>query len=96
MDPIQLLMTAVRLFFRVMFWLIFIRAILSWFRPRSYNKLYYDFQTLLHRATEPVLGPIRNLIPPTAMGIDWSPLIALILLSVVENLLVRLLLSLRF
>lgn len=96
MDPVQLLVTAVRLFFRVMFWLILIRAVLSWFRPRAYSKLYYDFQTLLYRATEPVLGPIRNFIPPTAMGIDWSPLIALILLSLVENLLVRLLLSFRF
>ena len=37
---------------------------------------------------EPVLAPVRRLIPPTA-GIDWSFLIVIVLLWLVDNMLIR-------
>ena len=40
----------------------------------------------LYQATEPILAPIRRLIPPTA-GIDWAPMIAILLLGVVTRVL---------
>ncbi len=53
------------------------RIIMSWFpiEPNSGMASVYGF---LHAVTEPVLGPIRRLIPPVGMGgmgLDLSPLI---------------------
>ena len=53
------------------------RIIMSWFpiEPNSGMSSVYGF---LHAVTEPVLGPIRRLIPPVGMGgmgLDLSPLI---------------------
>jgi YggT family protein len=43
------------------------------------------------RVTEPILAPIRNILPAT-MGLDFSPLIAILLLELVRRLLFSLLL----
>jgi YggT family protein len=42
----------------------------------------------IYQATEPILAPIRRLLPPTA-GVDWSPLIAILLLGVVLRVVTR-------
>ncbi len=70
---------------------IFIRVILSWIRPRSYNKLYYDIERAVELLTEPILAPIRRVVPPVGPGIDFSPLVALILLNLVKGFLIQLL-----
>lgn len=59
---------------------IFARAILSWFNmdPRS------PLITILDAVTEPVLDPIRRIMPRLGM-IDLSPLIAILLLQFVSN-----------
>lgn len=57
--------------------MILVRALLSWFAPNPYNKLY----VFLIKMTEPVLGPIRRLVP--LQGIDISPLIAILLIDLV-------------
>ncbi|MDT8307841.1 MAG: YggT family protein [Anaerolineae bacterium] len=46
--------------------------------------------TFAERVTEPILAPIRNILPATA-GLDFSPLIALLLLELVRRLLLSLL-----
>lgn len=58
---------------------IFIRAILSWFSidPRS------PLIRALDAITEPILEPIRRFMP--RLGIDLSPLIAIIVLEVVQS-----------
>jgi uncharacterized protein YggT (Ycf19 family) len=45
-----------------------------------------------HRIIEPLLNPIRRILPQTGM-IDFSPLVLLILVQVVEYILTRVLLS---
>jgi YggT family protein len=55
------------------FFLIIAAAILSWLG----QGLRHPFVPLLYQLTEPVLRPIRKIIPPIA-GIDLSPLFALI------------------
>ncbi|MBN2829852.1 MAG: YggT family protein [Candidatus Cloacimonetes bacterium] len=60
--------------------LIILRAILSWFGPDPYNQYYQ----LLIRVTEPVLKPIRQVLP--SMGIDLSPLIAILLIDLIRGL----------
>lgn len=69
--------------------IILARALLSWFNLNPSNGIYY----VLLRLTEPVLGPIRRLIP--LQGIDISPVIAILLIDlVVKRILLGLLGSL--
>lgn len=87
----NVILSAIALFFRVLVWLIIIRALLSWVRLSG--KFWYDLQRTLEALTEPVLAPIRNALPSMG-GIDLSPVIAIILLQVVERLLFSLLVRL--
>jgi YggT family protein len=86
-----LLAQAADTLFTIFFWLILIRAVLSWIRPSGYGKFWADLNRTLYALTEPVLAPIRNVVPGGGMGLDWSPLIALFLLQVVRGIVVGLL-----
>jgi len=68
---------------------VLIRVILSWIRFDPYHPV----SVFIHQVTEPILAPIRRLLPPTGM-IDFSPLVALVLIQVVQMVLSQLLLSL--
>ena len=57
---------------------IILQAVLSWFSPRRTNIL----SVILYRITEPVLAPLRRIIPRTGM-VDFSPLVAIILLQLI-------------
>jgi YggT family protein len=63
---------------------ILIQVILSWVAPGSYNPLI----GLVHRIAEPLLAPARRILPPLS-GIDFSPLVALIVLQLLKILLVK-------
>ena len=57
------------------------RAILSWFRLTPGSALY-PVQRLVFQVTEPVLAPIRQLLPKTG-GFDFSVFIVLAIISFV-------------
>lgn len=61
--------------------LIFITSLLSWVQPDPRNPLV----RLLHGIVDPVLHPIRSLLP-TALGMDFSPMVAILILYVLQNL----------
>lgn len=58
------------------------------------NRLVWTIGDFLYRVTEPVLRPIRNMLPSFG-GVDISPLIAILLLELVQMLLGRLLISIE-
>ena len=65
------------------------RIVLSWFPPSGQGALE-TIRLVLHRITEPVLGPIRNLIPGVrfgGIGLDLSPLIVFLVIEVLLQLL---------
>lgn len=64
--------------------LIFVRALVSWFRVDQNNELY----RWLIRLTEPILGRIRRIIPSS--GLDFSPFILLIALQFLKNVIIGL------
>jgi len=71
----------------VYMWVIIIRALISWVNPDPYNPIVQ----ILTKLTEPVLRPIRKLAPPWKIGIDLSPLIAVLVIiflqyAVIETL----------
>ena len=65
------------LFFIALWLLIFGRVIMSFVDPTGRNQI----SAFLIQATEPLLGPVRRLLPQTGM-FDFSPLIVLLILGV--------------
>lgn len=78
-----LLVYFIDVFFTLLSLAILARILLSWFRVSPYHPLV-DF---LYRVTEPILGPLRRAIPPIGM-VDISPVIALILLQIIQQILI--------
>jgi YggT family protein len=77
----------VQVFFGALTIAIFIRVILSWVQTR----LPWGINEFVFAVTEPILGPIRRMLPAAA-GMDFSPLIALIAIQyLIEPLFLRLL-----
>jgi len=66
----------------IMYWLILIRALLSWVNPDPLNPIVQ----FLMRVTEPVLEPVRRLLPP--MPLDISPIIVFIFIIFLQRFLV--------
>lgn len=65
-------------------YVIIIRALISWVNPDPYNPIVQ----ILYKMTEPVLVPLRRLIPPWKLGIDLSPMIAILIIIFLERFLV--------
>jgi len=63
-------------------WVIIAAALITWVSPDPRNPIVQ----FLHRVTEPVLAPVRRLLPPWKTGgLDLSPLIVLIAIQFVER-----------
>lgn len=87
-----LVVFAIHAIFQVLFWAIIVRALMTWLRPAGYNRTYYRIERVLDYITEPILGPIRRLLPVRGLGFDWSPLVAIVLLSLLERLIMAVIL----
>ncbi len=74
----------------VMTWVIFIRAVSSWVSPDPSNPIVQ----FLERVTEPILAPIRRVMPP--MGVDLSPIIAFLIILFLQKFLVPTLYDIGF
>jgi len=72
-------------------WIIIIRAVISWVNPDPYNAIV----VFLYRVTEPVLRPIRRRLP-TGMGIDFSPVVVILVIFFLQTFLVKTLLQLAY
>ena len=62
------------------------RVVISWLNLSPYNPIV----VMLYQITEPILAPIRRVLPRMEM-IDLSPMVAIILMAVVRGVLQRLL-----
>ena len=61
------------------------RVIISWINHDPYN----DIIRIIYQVTEPMLRPIRDIIPATSIGIDISPFVLLFLLNIAESFALR-------
>ena len=61
------------------------RVIISWINHDPYN----DIIRIIYQITEPMLRPIRDIIPATSIGIDISPFVLLFLLNIAESFALR-------
>lgn len=83
----SVVITIVSLVFWIYEILILIRVLLSWFNVNPNGQLVQ----ILYRVTDPLLQPLRRLIPPIGGTLDLSPAVALLLLWVAESIVLRLL-----
>ncbi|HQZ88584.1 MAG TPA: YggT family protein [Thermomicrobiales bacterium] len=79
----QILQIAIT-FLQVMTWAVVGRALISWVDPQGTNPI----SRFLVQLTEPIVGPIRSVVPRIGM-IDISPIFAILLLQVLARMLAQ-------
>ena len=62
------------------FWLIVISAVLSWVQPDPYNPIVRTIYGL----TEPVLDFVREHLPVQFSGIDFSPIVVILVIELIQ------------
>jgi len=80
---ILLLIKLLHFAYEIYSFIILARIIASWVQPPKDNEFMRRFLKFVYEATEPVLAPLRQLIPIPA--IDLSPIVALLLLQFIVN-----------
>jgi YggT family protein len=70
------ILTFVQLLLLALWAMVLGRMLMSWLDPTGRNRL----STFLIQVTEPILAPVRRMLPATGM-IDWSGLIVLLVLG---------------
>ncbi len=71
----------VGILFTLLWILVFARVLMSWVDPMGRGPI----SAFLFQLTEPLLAPIRRLLPP-AGGFDFSPLIVLLVLGAISRM----------
>ncbi|PJE39004.1 MAG: YggT family protein [Pseudomonas sp.] len=87
-NPLQLLAWSIigvtALFLKVFFFALIISVILSWVAQGSHNPT----AILINQICEPLLSPIRRILPSMG-GLDLSPIVAFLLLNLIDMLVIR-------
>ena len=84
MDTLSIL-KIIKGIFAILDLFVWARVILSWVPHNQYNEI----TRTVYNVTEPLLRPLRDLIPVSSMGIDISPFILLFALNMAESLALR-------
>jgi YggT family protein len=87
-DPLHLLLWAIigvtGLFLNIFFYALIISVILSWVAPGSHN----PGAQLVNQITEPLLAPLRRILPNLG-GLDISPILAFMILKLLDMLVIN-------
>jgi YggT family protein len=59
-----------------------IRIVMSWIRPDPLHPVVQ----LVEKVTDPVLEPIRKMLPLSAAGFDFSPIVVIIIIHALKRL----------
>jgi YggT family protein len=69
-------------------WLIIASVVVSWLVAfgvlNTRNDVVYRILDILNRVTDPIMRPIRRLIPPMG-GLDLSPMVVLLIIYVLQR-----------
>lgn len=94
MNTLYALVGIITMILQVLIWIIVIQAILSWLVAFNvinvHNQFVRSVLYALERITEPLLRPIRRVMPDLG-GIDFSPMVLILILIAVQRLLPALL-----
>ncbi len=90
---IRILAEGLLIFIQIYYFIIFGRIIMSWFMMGGGgNPALNNIYQFLYGVTEPLLAPLRSVIPSIKMGmgyLDLSPIILLILVRVLQQVIYR-------
>ena len=90
------LIRAIRLFAEVLELMLLARALLSWFVRDQYSTLGKIYIAII-RFTEPIVAPCRRALSKLNTGMfDFSVLLAMLLISAVSNILIRIIYMIAF
>jgi len=78
------LVSFISILFNVLLFAIFGRVIMSWIDPMGNMRI----TQMLQEITEPILGPIRSVLPSFGM-FDLSPIVAILLLNLLRGLIIN-------
>ncbi|WP_129626989.1 YggT family protein [Candidatus Oscillochloris fontis] len=78
------LATFIDLLFNVLLFAILGRVLISWVDPMGNMRI----TQILREITEPILAPLRSILPPVGM-FDLSPIVAMLLLQILHSMLLR-------
>jgi YggT family protein len=91
-DPMRSILDIILLVLQIYIWLLIAAAVLSWLVAfnvvNTRNQVVHMVGDFLYRITEPLLRPIRNLLPNLG-GIDVSPVILILIILFLQNVIVR-------
>ncbi|MEW5785898.1 MAG: YggT family protein [Bacillota bacterium] len=77
-------------FIQIYYYILIARIILSWFQASFYgNPTLVGIYRVVYGLTEPILAPLRRVLPTVRVGmgyLDLSPLVLLLLLSLARQL----------
>jgi YggT family protein len=79
-----ILVVSIAYFFRVLSFAVIVDVLLSYFMNP-----YHPVRAFLDRIVEPLLNPIRRVMPSIA-GLDFSPLVLIVILQILDSVLVSL------
>ena len=82
------MITIINIAFQILIMIILIRIILSWFPHNPYNPLI----KIIYQISNPILNPLQNIIPPIG-GLDISPIIAIFIIQLIKNIILKSLFS---
>ena len=66
------------------------RALMSWFPMPSRESPFFIIRQIINQITDPIIEPIRRVMPRMGM-LDLSPMVAMILLIVIQRILIAVL-----
>lgn len=69
----------------LLYWAIFVRALFSWLRISEGRGPLYGIRKVLEDLTDPILAPIRRVIP-LGTNLDFSPIVAMVVVDLVRRL----------
>lgn len=93
------LVYAVNSLFKIVNLMIIVRVFASWI-PGLYNNSFFSgILNVIHTLTDPILEPIRRLLSKSSFGnmpIDFSPVIAILALDVIQRVILTILMAVLF
>lgn len=86
------LIIVIQIALNILVWMVIVQAVMSWLVAfgviNTRNRFVYLVGDFLYRITEPLLRPIRRVLPDLG-GIDLSPVVLLLGIVFVQNMLSR-------
>jgi YggT family protein len=88
-----LIVQIINLLFNALYLLILARIVISFLRVSPYHPTWGPIMRFIYDVTEPIMAPVRRILPPMS-GLDFSPMIVLILAGVVRQILIQIVVGL--